>query len=162
MQARGQLPTATSRRAGQHWSAAPTLQKPCLSRSVLAPSAGLDRKKLMSFLCSMVHGNKQQQAGVGAAPEDSVPASSMAQPDVQPPEPLAAAVEPGVAPPAVPETPEVPTSPMVSQQPGANFGQAYIKVVGCGGGGGNAISRMISAGLQVSRGLPEAGSPLAV
>jgi hypothetical protein len=151
VQARGPLSTPTSRRAGQHWSTAPTLQKPCLSRSVLAPSAGLDRKKLMSFLCSKVHGNKQQQAGVGAAPEDSLPASSMAQS----PEPIAAAaVEPAAveAPPAaVPEVPEAPSSPAVaSQQTGAKFGQAYIKVVGCGGGGGNAISRMISAGLQVS------------
>lgn len=149
MLARGPLSTPTSRRGGQHWSTAPTLQKPCLSRSVLAPSAGLDRKKLMSFLCSKVHGNKQQQAGVGAAPEDSAPASSMAQS----PEPIAAAaVEPAAveAPPAaVPEIPEEPSSPAVArQQTGAKFGQAYIKVVGCGGGGGNAISRMISAGLQ--------------
>lgn len=31
-------------------------------------------------------------------------------------------------------------------------GQAYIKVIGCGGGGGNAIARMITAGLQVRAG----------
>lgn len=30
-------------------------------------------------------------------------------------------------------------------------GDARIKVIGCGGGGGNAVNRMISSGLSVSR-----------
>lgn len=36
---------------------------------------------------------------------------------------------------------------------------ARIKVIGCGGGGGNAVNRMIMAGLQVWTGDTHAGLP---
>lgn len=100
----------------------------------------------MSALCSFVHGNKKQQTSVGAAPEDSIPASSMVPevsaeiPREPAPTPVAEVASPARA---------SPVPPPVQQQTGPKFGQAYIKVVGCGGGGGNAISRMITAGLQV-------------
>jgi hypothetical protein len=89
------------------------------------------------MVCSLVHGNSNQQPGVRATPEDSLQASSPV-PEI-PTEPVLAVAAPSPAPSPVP----------VALETGANFGQAYIKVVGCGGGGGNAISRMISAGLQV-------------
>ena len=69
-------------------------------------------------------------------------------------------VEPAAAPMTVPTpetlaaaepvaSPEPPSPSPRAEEAGPKFGQAYIKVVGCGGGGGNAIARMISAGLQV-------------
>jgi cell division protein FtsZ len=46
---------------------------------------------------------------------------------------------------------------------GANYGpvggDARIKVIGVGGGGGNAVNRMISSGLQVRRNLDQASPP---
>ncbi len=42
-----------------------------------------------------------------------------------------------------------PVDPMLLQQQHNMNGHAFIKVVGVGGGGGNAINRMISSGLQV-------------
>lgn len=146
-QAQGQL---SSRKAGKHWSAAPTHQKPCLSRRVLAPSAGMPAfmKRSMSMLCSLVHGNSNQQPGVRATPEDSIPAANSPMPEQPAPVPVAppAVADAAAAPSPAPSPAPVP----VAQGTGPKFGQAYIKVVGCGGGGGNAISRMISAGLQVS------------
>lgn len=96
-------------------------------------------KSSMSMLCSLVHGGSKQQPGVRAAQEDSLPAS------VRPETPAAA--EPAPSPVPAPE--RVPSPVKQEASGGARFGQAYIKVVGCGGGGGNAISRMMSAGLQV-------------
>lgn len=97
-------------------------------------------KRSMSMLCSLVHGDNKQQPTVKAAMDENVPPSSVA-PEVPPsPEPAPLPVAEVVVPPT--PTPR-------QEEPGPKFGQAYIKVVGCGGGGGNAIARMISAGLQV-------------
>lgn len=142
-------PYGSGRKA--EWSAAPrSHHKPV--RSVLAPSAGLPSlmKRSMSMLCSLVHGgdnnsNKQPhqqqpqsvKAAAAAGAEDSNNAAEV--PAVEEEE----VVAPVVAEPAPPAPAPVPSSS------GAKFGQAYIKVVGCGGGGGNAIARMIAAGLQV-------------
>jgi len=43
-------------------------------------------------------------------------------------------------------------NPFAAQAAHNKVGHAFIKVVGCGGGGGNAIARMISTGLQVMMG----------
>jgi hypothetical protein len=96
-------------------------------------------KRSMSMLCSLVHGNSKQQPGVGAAADDSIPISN-AVPEV----PISRAPSPVEAAPS-----PAPSPATMVQETGPKFGQAYIKVVGCGGGGGNAISRMITAGLQV-------------
>jgi hypothetical protein len=108
----------------------------------------------MSMLCSLVHGNSKQQPGVGAAPEDSIPSSSM-KPEVpaEPaPTPVAAPSPAPAMAAAAAAAAVVNQAPAPVAQSGARFGQAYIKVIGCGGGGGNAISRMITAGLQVGAG----------
>lgn len=53
-------------------------------------------------------------------------------------------------PPAAAPTPAPPAADPLAQQQQHNMnGHAFIKVVGVGGGGGNAIQRMIDTGLQV-------------
>lgn len=44
---------------------------------------------------------------------------------------------------------QAPVDPLMQQRLANMNGKAFIKVVGVGGGGGNAINRMISTGLQV-------------
>lgn len=132
------------------------------ARRVLAPPGSLNLlKRGMSMICSMVHGSNHSSSSSNNQ-SGSEPASNTS------PQPEAPAVQPT---PVVPHALEsfVPAAataaqmaaaasaelddPIARQQAYNDFGQAYIKVIGCGGGGGNAIARMITAGLQVRMGV---------
>jgi hypothetical protein len=151
----------------------PARQGSLAPRRVLSPPASSSMSMLkrgLSMVCSMVHGGSGSgrdpaaaaAAGISAA-ED---AARLAQPSPAAPSP----VPPHASSPLDPMVPAAATAahmaaaaataplaasvdgladPRARQRAFNDFGQAYIKVIGCGGGGGNAIARMISAGLQV-------------
>lgn len=75
----------------------------------------------MSMVCKMLHGGGE--AAVSQESQNGAP------------------VPPPTVPPAY--------DPISTQAAHNQNGHAFIKVVGTGGGGGNAIARMISTGLQV-------------
>eukprot|EP00775_Hariotina_reticulata_P002905 gene2905-3193_t len=79
----------------------------------------------MSMICQMLHGN-----GVDAdEPAPTVVSAETHRPTAT------AGVPPSY-------------NPFAAQAAHNKVGHAFIKVIGCGGGGGNAIARMISTGLQ--------------
>lgn len=96
--------------------------RPVLNGSSSAPvSLPSAFKRGMSMVCKMLHGGTD--ASTPQQTTNGVP----------------------VPPPSVPET----YDPISTQAAHNKNGHAFIKVVGTGGGGGNAIARMISTGLQV-------------
>lgn len=98
---------------------------PVLTGGSASPAGSLPTalKRGLSMICQMLHG-----AADAAAPQESSNAA-----------------------PSAPAPPASQTDPFVAQAAHNKNGHAFIKVVGCGGGGGNAIARMISTGLQVGR-----------
>eukprot|EP00879_Flechtneria_rotunda_P028899 GHRR01031134.1.p1 GENE.GHRR01031134.1~~GHRR01031134.1.p1 ORF type:complete len:434 (+),score=165.99 GHRR01031134.1:498-1799(+) len=86
------------------------------------------------MICQMVHGNSAD-APAAAAPEPVLAATE-------------AAVSPAEATAAQQSGPLAAYDPFSAQAAHNKNGHAFIKVIGCGGGGGNAISRMITTGLQ--------------
>jgi hypothetical protein len=95
-------------------------------------------KRGLSMICQMLHGNGTD----GVVPEDSPAAAA----------PLAEAPAEEAAP-GEPPAPAAYSDPFAARAEHNKNGHAFIKVVGTGGGGGNAIARMISTGLQVGAGV---------
>eukprot|EP00882_Tetradesmus_deserticola_P025230 GHRQ01027695.1.p2 GENE.GHRQ01027695.1~~GHRQ01027695.1.p2 ORF type:complete len:251 (+),score=97.54 GHRQ01027695.1:194-946(+) len=103
------------------------------SSSTAPSSLPAEFKRGLSMICQMLHGNGTDS--------------------VVPEEPPAAAAPPAEVPaaestPAEPPVPAAYSDPFAARAEHNKIGHAFIKVVGCGGGGGNAIARMISTGLQ--------------
>jgi cell division GTPase FtsZ len=86
------------------------------------------------MICQMLHGNGTDSVVPEDAPVAAAPPAEAQAEEAAPAEPLAPAAY---------------SDPSAARAEHNKNGHAFIKAVGCGGGGGNAIARMISTGLQV-------------